>query len=192
MKIGDVLLRGRQLVCDWYGVQPRGQPYGNLFAAWKAQFGFPIFNYPDQKRHADAFFDEAIFCARHRDLANEIISGESPKWRANNGVSAVAKRIRAKLREREGQVPKTLRPSTITVLKARLKDAEGELADAKDRLANADGGSLFDLARTDPKAIARIAIENVGLARTRKIRNALTQVIDAADKKAHEKSKQAG
>jgi hypothetical protein len=34
----------------------------------------------------------------------------------------------------------------------------------------ANGGSLFDLPRTDPKAIARIAIENVGLARTRKIR----------------------
>jgi hypothetical protein len=192
LKIGDVLLRGRQLVCDRYGVQPRGQPYGNLFAAWKAQFGFPIFNDPDQRRHADAFFDEAIFCARHRDLANEIISGESPKWRANSGVSAVTKRIRAKLREREGQLPKTLRPSTVAVLKARLKDAEGELADAKDRLANTDGGSLFDLARTDPKSIARIAIENVGLARTRNIRNALTQVIDAAERKAHEKSKQAG
>ena len=174
LKIGDVLLRGRLLVCERYGVQPRGQPYGNLFASWKAQFGFPIFNDPDQRRHADAVCDEAIFCAKHRDLANEIISGESPKWRANNGVSAVAKRIRAKLREREGQFPKMFRPSTVTVLKARLKDAEGELADAKERLANADSGSLFDLAKTDLKAIARIAIENVGLGRTPSIRNALT------------------
>jgi hypothetical protein len=163
-----------------------------LFAAWKGQFGFPIFNDSDQRRLADAFYDEAIFCARHSDLASEIISGESPKWRANNGVSAVAKRIRAKLREREGQFPKMLRPSAATVLKARLKDAEGELADPKERLANAYGGSLFDLAKTDPKAIARIVLENVGLARTHNIRTALTQAIDAAERKAREKSKQAG
>jgi hypothetical protein len=42
LKIGDVLLHARLLVCERYGVQPRGQPYGNLLAAWKAQFGFPI------------------------------------------------------------------------------------------------------------------------------------------------------
>jgi hypothetical protein len=51
---------------------------------------------------------------------------------------------------------------------------------------------LFDLARTDPKAIARIALENVGLGRTRHIRDALSQAIDAAERKAREKSKLAG
>jgi hypothetical protein len=55
-----------------------------------------------------------------------------------------------------------------------------------------EDGSLFDLAKTKADQIARIVLENVGLARTRNIRNALTQAIDAAERKAREKSKQAG
>jgi hypothetical protein len=39
--------------------------------------------------------------------------------------------------------------------------------------------------------MARIVIENVGLPRTHSIRSALTQAIDAAERKAREKSKQA-
>ena len=56
----------------------------------------------------------------------------------------------------------------------------------------AENGSLFDIAKTKPDQIARIVLENVGLARTRNIRNALTQAIDAAEQKSREKSKQAG
>jgi hypothetical protein len=56
----------------------------------------------------------------------------------------------------------------------------------------AEDGSLFHIAKTKPDQIACIVLENVGLARTRNIRTALTQAIDAAEGKAREKSKQAG
>ena len=50
----------------------------------------------------------------------------------------------------------------------------------------AEDGSLFDIAKTKPDQIARIVLENVGLARTRNVRNALTQAIDATERKARE------
>jgi hypothetical protein len=65
------------------------------------------------------------------------------------------------------------------------------LAKVSAEAAPADDGSQFDIA-TQPDQIARIVIENVGLARTRSIRSALTQAIDAAERKAHQKPKQAG
>jgi hypothetical protein len=74
---------------------------------------------------------------------------------------------------------------------ARLK-ADIEMRDRQiDWLKNKpiEDGSLFDIAKTKADQIARIVLENVGLARTR---NALTQAIDAAERKAREKSKQAG
>ena len=57
---------------------------------------------------------------------------------------------------------------------------------------SAEEGSLFEIAKTKPDQIARIVLEIVGLAPTPNIRNALTQAIDAAERKAREKSKQAG
>jgi hypothetical protein len=65
-----------------------------------------------------------------------------------------------------------------------------EIDRSKDR--SADDASLFHIAETKPDQIARIVLENVGLSRTRNIRNALTQAIDATERKAREKSKQAG
>jgi hypothetical protein len=65
------------------------------------------------------------------------------------------------------------------------------LAKVNAEAASADDGSLFDIA-TQPDQIARIVLENVGLARTRNIRNALTQAIDAGERKVREKPKQAG
>jgi hypothetical protein len=51
---------------------------------------------------------------------------------------------------------------------------------------------LFDIAKTKPDQIARIVLENVGLSRTRNIRNALTQAVEATERKARGKPKQAG
>jgi hypothetical protein len=42
----------------------------------------------------------------------------------------------------------------------------------------AEDGSLFDIAKTKSDQIARIVLESVGLARSRNIRNALTQAIE--------------
>jgi hypothetical protein len=103
LKVGEQLLFGRLLVLKKYGLNaPRGQPYGMYFAAWKAQFGFPIrFNSLDDEKEAKAYFDDAIVCARNRPLAEQIITELGPKWRANNGVSALSRRIRDILRDRE-------------------------------------------------------------------------------------------
>ena len=69
-----------------------------------------------------------------------------------------------------------------------MRDREIEWLKTK----RAEDGSLFDIAKTKPDQIARIVLENVGLARSRNIRNALTQAIEAAERKTRQKSKQAG
>jgi hypothetical protein len=69
-----------------------------------------------------------------------------------------------------------------------MREREIEWLKAK----RAEDGSLFDIAKTKTDQIARIVLENVGLARTRNIRNALTQAIEATERKARAKPKQAG
>jgi hypothetical protein len=103
LKVGDMLLFGRRLILRKYGLKaPMGQPYGQYFRSWKAQFGFPVeFDNLDEEKQVKAYFDDAILCASHRGLAEEIIYQLGPKWRANNGVSALARRIRDILRDRE-------------------------------------------------------------------------------------------
>src|SRR5262245_44570563 len=75
-------------------------------------------------------------------------------------------------------------------LRAGTERRGREIEWSKNRIA--EDGSLFAIAKTKPYQIARSVLENVGLARTRNICNALTQAVEAAELKAREKSKQAG
>jgi hypothetical protein len=75
-------------------------------------------------------------------------------------------------------------------LKADIEMRDREIDWLKTKRAEDD--SLFDIAKTKPDQIARIVLENGGLARSRNIRDGLTQAIDTAERKAREKSMLAG
>lgn len=103
LKVGEQLLHGRQIVLKKYGLNsPRGRSYGAYFQAWKRQFGFPVdFANSDEEKKVLAYFDDAIVCAAHRNIAEEIMYQEDARWRANNGVSGLARRVRNVLRDKE-------------------------------------------------------------------------------------------
>jgi hypothetical protein len=194
LKIGDMLLFGRNFILNKYHLTaPRGQPYGAYFAAWKRQMNFPAYNDPVAAKAANALYDEAIFCASHRELANEIIASESVKWRANSGVSGLAKRIRTRLRadaEQRASTTKT-KPTSLKGENARLKAQNATLKDQVERVLES-GGSLFDLKKTPHQIKARIVFETLLLAETRKFRDALSQAISDAERRLRNKKAGAG
>jgi hypothetical protein len=50
----------------------------------------------------NGFYDDAIVCAQNRELAETIIGELTSRQRAEMGVAGLSKRIRAKLKEFEG------------------------------------------------------------------------------------------
>jgi hypothetical protein len=137
LKVGEQLVFGRKLILHKYGLKaPRGQPYGQYFQTWKVQFGFPVeFENLDHEKQVKAYFDDAILCASQRDLAEEIVYQLGPKWRANNGVSALARRIRDILRDRKGKAKAGVEDDGEDMTKTRRKTGEEIVADAQKELA---------------------------------------------------------
>jgi|HubBroStandDraft_6_1064221.scaffolds.fasta_scaffold376371_2 hypothetical protein len=88
------------------------------------------------------------------------------------------------------------RLSPIATLKARLQEAEDQLATAKKEIAGlklrSTDGSLFDLHKDTAGDIAETAFRHVGLARTRGLRDALTQVIKREEAALRRQPKPAG
>jgi hypothetical protein len=79
---------------------PNGRAYADAFATWKRTYKFP------EGKEAKAFYDDCIVCAEHRETADSIIAGLSIADKARVGVSGLAKRVRARLREdMEGPPP---------------------------------------------------------------------------------------
>jgi hypothetical protein len=137
LKLGEVLLFGSNLVVKKYGLPiDRGQPYNNLFAAWKLQFGFPSSNDPAEQKQIDDFHVDAKYCAKHIEIAREIIAAEPPKWRASVGVGAVAKRLRERFKAERA---KTEGESDD---KAKSKWPKTESADAREERLRGENGSL--------------------------------------------------
>jgi hypothetical protein len=138
LKIGEQLVKGRLLILKKYNLnRPMGQPYGQYFRAWKAQFGFPVeFANLDEEKQVKAYFDDAILCASHRDLAEEIVYQLGPKWRANNGVSALARRIRDILRDRDKKAEEGVEDDEEDLTKTRRKTKDEIEADTTKTLTD--------------------------------------------------------
>jgi hypothetical protein len=77
-------------------------------------------------------------------------------------------------------------------LEREFEQVSGELADARERLAATDQGSLFDLHKDTAAEIAEVIIKHLKLARTRGIRDALTKVIKREEETIRKQPKPAG
>lgn len=98
--------------------------------------------------------------------------------RSLNHPTALKRRYEAthRVAETKGAAPKLQKVAheqEVAHLKAAVEMRGREVEWLKTKPA--EDGSLFDIAKTKPDQIARIVLENVGLARTRNIRNALAQ-----------------
>lgn len=96
LEIGDVLLGGSYEAMRAVGAnQPLGKPYNMAFAKWKREFGFDVT--PTGEKVPLAFLADCIVCARHRDIANDIIASLDANQRINVGISGLAKRVRTQV-----------------------------------------------------------------------------------------------
>lgn len=192
LDIGEVLLKGRAIALARSGAStPRqgGRPYAEVFAAFKQTFGFPTYNDPKDQKRADAFYDDAIYCAQHRQFVDEIINKMDPRWRANVGVSGLAKRVRAKVREAQGYHPSP-RVSPFANLKEQLAERDRELTKAKTDLQRAKVGAEIDYERDTPANIVRVMIGK--LHKARDIHRLLGPAIKAEERRLSDAGKHGG
>jgi hypothetical protein len=158
IRIGDSLLTGRAAAMKAANTnQPIGKPYALAFAEWKSAFKFPT------GKDAERFYDEAIVCAQHRQIAETIISALDAKQKAELGVFGLAKRVRTKLREFEGTPIKKKIPR-----KARDEEFHGRLTDLEERTRSEEPLKWWE---NDP--------ENIGRAMARRNRVSARQLAQA-------------
>jgi hypothetical protein len=169
-----MLLVGRKVAMNLANTQnvADGRRYADQFYEWKQKFGFPT------TKDYTALYDAAITCASHRQDADEIIASLSIRERVRFGIHGLAKRVREIVNEREGGLRKPHKPrvSPIVAMKQRLDATEGELADARERLA-ADPGSLFDLKKDTPANIAGVIAGTVTFHKLTAIQKAIAEEI---------------
>jgi hypothetical protein len=137
IQIGENLLVGRRVAMKSVGLDPTsnrpptGRHYAEAFRQWKDLFRFPT------GKQAENFYDAALVVAQHRSIADAIIAGLDQKQRADMGAFGLAKRVRSKLNEFEGEAAKPRRPSP-----SRLSDLEaemvGRLQDIEERITGVD------------------------------------------------------
>jgi hypothetical protein len=167
--------------------RPIGAAYNRAFGDW--------LNERRWARDLDKPTRNHLFwCADNRNAIEAWRETLAANERARlNHPTAMKRRYEAthKVAETKGAKPqKVAHEQEVERLKADIEMRDREIDWLKGK--RAEDGSLFDIAKTKPDQIARIVLENVGLARSRNLRNALTQAIDEAERKARAKSKQAG
>jgi hypothetical protein len=188
MVIAEGLEVGRNKAMRRAGTnRPVGAAYNKAFGAWLKEH--------EWARDLDPPTRHSLFwCLDHRSVIEAWRQTLSQNERARLNHPTVTKRrfeATHKVAEAKGAaLQRVAHEQEVVRLKADIAMREHEIEWLKNKPL--EDGSLFDIAKTKPDQIARITIENVGLARTRAIRNALTQAIEAAERKAREKSKQAG
>jgi hypothetical protein len=169
--------------------RPIGSAYNRAFGDW--------LNERSWARDLDKPTRNHLFwCADNRNNIEAWRETLAPNERARlNHPTALKRRYEAthKVVKTKGVAPKPQKVAheqEVERLKAAVEMRDREIEWLKTK--RAEDGSLFDIAKTKTDQIARIVLENVGLARTRNIRNALTQAIESTARKARAKPKQAG
>jgi hypothetical protein len=148
LEIGAQLLRGRAFAMKAAGVnKPMGRAYAEAFAEWKKAFGFP-----DGKEHA-VLYSNAIVCAEHRVLADEIIADLSLKQKMDMGIFGLASRVRKMVEKLEGGPPKAKARRSST--REHIERMSGEMADIRDELAAARASDPEKHWRAAPEAVGR-------------------------------------
>ena len=129
LRIGAVLMQGRHYAMKAAGInKPQGKAYAEALREWKRGFKFR------EGKDAEYYYDNAIVCAQHRTLADEIISLLSERQKSEMGMAGLAKRVRAKLRELE-EGPKPVKPPRP---QSWRDDVNGRLADLAERMSAAE------------------------------------------------------
>ena len=151
LEVGDQLLKGSAFAAKAVGIPasnkaPTGQKYGEAFSQWKDAMKFP------RSKEHNALYDAAIVCARHRQLAETIIAGLDLKHRVEMGIFGLAARVRAKLREFEGETKPRQPPRT----NAMLAEVRGQLADMREELAAARSENPIAHWQTAPAETGRV------------------------------------
>jgi hypothetical protein len=125
LTIGESLLVGRAAAMKVAKLNaPNGRAYADAFAKWKRTYKFP------EGKEAEAFYDDCIVCAQHREVAETIIAGLAVKVKAGMGMSGLAKRVRARLREDVDGPPPTRPPRQANAEEMRLSKDNAELRTA--------------------------------------------------------------
>jgi hypothetical protein len=123
--IGESLLVGRVAAMKAAQVnEPKGRPYAEFFAKWKRAYHFP------EGKEAEAFYDDCIVCAQHRETAESILTALPIKTRAGMGVSGLAKRVRARLKEDLEGPPPPRKPRVANAEEIRIANDNAELRTA--------------------------------------------------------------
>jgi hypothetical protein len=168
--------------------RPIGSAYNRAFGDW--------LNERPWARDLDKPTRNHLFwCADNRNNIEAWRDTLRPNERARLHIrprsnAATTRPTRSLKRKASRPSQKVAHEQEVERLKADIEMRDREIEWLKTK--RAEDGSLFDIAKTKPDQIARIVLENAGLARTRNIRNALTQAVEAAERKTRQKSKQAG
>lgn len=155
LRIGSILLVGRATAMKSAGTNnPMGRGYNEAFRDWKKGFGFP------ESKEASSFYDHAIICAQHRDLADAIIAELSVKQREEIGVFGLATRVKAKVREMDPSYRKRARVSKTAPLREQMQNLRGEISDLKERVMANEPKALSEVV----SAASRFPVEQTARA----------------------------
>jgi len=95
LEIGEVLLTGRAIAMRVSSSSAaNGRRYAEAFSAWKRQFGFDVKGQELPKE----YFDDCVFVATNRPVAEKIIAEVGPAKRSTLGISGLAARIRKEMK----------------------------------------------------------------------------------------------
>lgn len=174
MKIGAALMIGRQLIFARLRTnRPEGKAYNEAFSRWCREHGFTNPEIDPPTRSDLLFLQEP----EHRVICDEIRAAMAQSERLKvNHPRGMVRRVRAYLRQREGEPPK--RRATGD---ERVRELEHELADAQEQLAGRDQEHF--LRRIEPMSLARRIAEEWQGDRDRLIElvDDLNAVIDELD-----------
>jgi hypothetical protein len=156
--------------------RPEGRGYNEAFAALLKRDGLDSLN--KTSITAVLWLQDPEHMTILREIRDAMPTGE--RARLNSPISA-RQRVEKVLKARAGGTEDRERVSPVALLRQQIADRDRALAELKIKLDHARGGSLFDLERDSPDAIARVVIDNVSSTKCYKIRDSLSKAIKARE-----------
>jgi hypothetical protein len=192
LAIARFLAEGRRMAWEAAG-RPKNNYNGN---AYRRMFGRWLELHPKYNTKAIDITTRAhlFWCHDHAEAVSKWREALADNVRNNlNHPTAVKRRYEKENGKDKDAPPRT---SPFEKLKAHLVDVEDQLMAAKKQIAELKSrqadGSLFDLHKDTAADLAEITFRHVGLARTRRLRDALTKLLKREEAAPRKTSKPAG
>jgi hypothetical protein len=134
-----------------------------------------MFGFPDGEEHG-VLYDNAIVCAEHRTVADQIIAELSLKKKMDLGIFGLAARVRKRIAELKGEPPQATAKKKQRSTREDIERMSGEMADIREELAAARASDPEKHWRADPEAIGRTMAVADPNAFRRLVRAGLTMV----------------